>query len=56
MIAEKAITINDYTAFLLLLDMSKAFDTVDRELLFNYLEKILEPDELHIMSGLTNHP
>ena len=46
MIAEKAITSNDYTAFLLLLDMSKAFDTVDRELLFNHLEKILEPDEL----------
>ena len=56
MIAEKAITSNDYTAFLLLLDMSKAFDTVDRELLFNHLEKILEPDELHIMSRLTNHP
>ena len=29
MIAQKAITSNDYTAFLLLLDMSKAFDTVD---------------------------
>ena len=56
MIAEKAITSNDYTAFLPLLDMSKAFDTVDRELLFNHLEKILEPDELHIMSCLTNHP
>ena len=54
MIAEKAITSNDYTAFLLLLDMSKAFDTVDRELLFNHLEKVLEPDELHIMSRLTN--
>ena len=58
MIAEKAITSNDYTAFLLLLDMSKAFDTLDRELLFNHLEKILEPDELHndVMSRLTNHP
>ena len=56
MIAEKAITSNDYTAFLMLLDMSKAFDTVDRELLFNHLEKILELDELHIMSRLSNHP
>ena len=56
MIAEKAITSNNYTAVLLLLDMSKAFDTVDRELLFNHLEKILEPDELHIISRLTNHP
>ena len=29
MICDKAITSNDYTAYLLLLDMSKVFDTVD---------------------------
>ena len=36
--------------------MSKAFDTVNRELLFQILEEILNPDELHIMSILTNVP
>ncbi len=56
LITEKAILSSDYTVFLLLLDMSKAFDTVDRGKLFNHLEQILEPDELYIMSRLTNHP
>ena len=34
--------------------MSKAFDTVDREKLFQHLENILSPDELHLLSIITN--
>ena len=36
--------------------MSKAFDTVNRELLFQNLENILQEDELHILSKITNNP
>ena len=56
MIAEKAIISSNYKAYLLLLDMSKAFDTVNRKILFDHLEEILALDELYIMSRLTNHP
>ena len=34
----------------------KAFDTVNRKLLLEHLEKILQPDELHLLSLLTNRP
>ena len=34
--------------------MSKAFDTVNRKILFDHLEETLAPDELYIMSRLTN--
>ena len=53
---EKAINASDFKAYLALFDMSKAFDNVDREKLFKYLEEILEPDELHLMSLLINTP
>ena len=56
LLAEKAINENQYNIFLALFDMSKAFDTVNREKLFKYLEEILKPDELHIISILTNVP
>ena len=36
--------------------MSKAFDTVNRELLLTDLEEILTPDELHLLSMITNRP
>ena len=39
-----------------LLDMSKAFDTVDRKTLFENLEKILLPEELHLFSIITRNP
>ena len=41
---------------LTLFDMSKAFDTVNRHKLFEILEEIMTPYELHIMSILTNLP
>ena len=37
---------------LLMLDMSKAFDTIDRGTLLHELSSIIEPDELHLVSLL----
>ena len=51
-LAEKAITSEDYNITLLLLDMSKAFDTVRRRVLFDVMEEILDHDELHIIKIL----
>ena len=53
---EKAITSTDYNLYILLLDMSKAFDTVNRKLLLQELQKVLQPDEIHLISILTNRP
>ena len=36
--------------------MSKAFDTINRKLLLEELEEVLEPDEMHILSIITNRP
>ena len=49
LLAEKAITSSDYKIYILLLDMSKAFDTVNRNQLFETVEEILLPDELHLL-------
>ena len=53
---EKAIHENDYHICLLLLDMSKAFDTVNRRVLFEHLEEILNKDEMPILGIITNKP
>ncbi len=53
MLAGKAINSSDYEIHLFL-DISKAFDTADRQTLFENLEKILAQDELHLL--LTRHP
>ena len=45
--AEKVISAN-YEINVLLLDMLKAFDTIERDTLINDLKQVLEPDELHI--------
>ena len=55
-LCDKAITTTDFKIYLQLIAMSKAFDTVNRKLLFQHLENILEKDELHILSILTNRP
>ena len=54
-LAEKAITSENYKIILLLLDMSKAFDAVRRSELFNILEEVLEKGELHMMKILIEH-
>ena len=51
-LAEKAITSENYDIFLLFLDISKAFDTVDRSKLMEILKNILTPSELHMMTYL----
>ena len=48
-LAEKAITTQNYQIHLLMLDMSKAFDTVQRNRLFQNLIEFLNLDELHII-------
>ena len=51
-LCEKAITSCDYSTHILLLDMTKAFDTINREHLYKLLSDILDPDELNIMNIL----
>ena len=51
-LCEKAITSCDYSTHILLLDMTKAFDTINREHLYKPLSDILDPDELNIMNIL----
>ena len=41
-----------HSNIILLLDMSKAFDTVKRNMLMKQLKEILDEDELHIMKVL----
>ncbi|XP_071965609.1 uncharacterized protein [Antedon mediterranea] len=51
-LAEKAITSSDYEINVLMLDMSSAFDTVDRKKLIDIISHILEPEELNIIKIL----
>ena len=53
-LAQKAITSKDYPIFLLMLDMSKAFDTVNRDILINELNNTLNRDELNIIKIMLN--
>jgi hypothetical protein len=49
LLAEKSITSSQYEIHFLMLDMSKAFDTIQRGTLFEDLKGILENDELHLI-------
>ena len=51
-LCEKAITSCDYSTHIFQLDMTKAFDTINREHLYKLLSDILDPDELNIMNIL----
>ena len=51
-LCEKAITTQDYEIIVLMLDMSKAFDTVNRVKLLNQLKEILKDDEMRMMDLL----
>ena len=53
-LAEKAITSQNYDIFLLFLDMSKAFDTVNRSKLTEILKNFLTPSQLHMVYLLIN--
>ena len=52
LLTEKAIISEDYSMHLLLL----AFNTINRRTLFEELEYVLEEDEMHLISILTNRP
>ena len=49
---ERTLTSKDKTLHLILLDMSKAFDSINRKLLLQDLSKIINEDELHIIQLL----
>ena len=51
-LAEKAITSSTYNIYLLLLDMSKAFETVCPSKQLTDLQEVLEPDEMHMTAVL----
>ena len=51
-LAEKATITSNMKVNIMLLDMTKAFDSVNRETLMNDLRTFLEPDELHIIKIL----
>ena len=50
--AEKAISSTNYKTHILMMDMSKAFDTVKRNILISDLKMILDDDEMHILKLL----
>ena len=53
-LVEKAITSTNYPFHLLMLDMLKAFNTVNQSTMMQELVKVLDPDELHIINILSN--
>ena len=52
LLTEMAMTHSNYTIHLLMLDMSKDFDTVNRKTILAILSEILDQDELHILKLL----
>ena len=52
LLAEKAIISEQYTSNIILMDMNKAFDKVNRETLLNDMKNIVEKDELHLIKLL----
>ena len=53
LLIENAIASQNYHLWILLMDMSKAFDTVKRKILLDDLRNIVEADELHLCKLLT---
>ena len=54
LLIERTISSSNETIYLLMHDMSKAFDSVNRNILLNDLNEILEQDELHLIRILLN--
>jgi hypothetical protein len=54
LLSEHATSSNHNQIHLLLLDMSKAFDSIDRSMLLQDLESIAYPDEIHLIYILLN--
>ena len=54
-LADKALTSQNYGILVTMLDMSKAFDMVSRKDLFTILQKFLMKEELYLMKALLNN-
>jgi len=50
--AKKAVKSSNIETHILIIDISRAFDTVNRKILLEDLRSILEPRELHIIKVL----
>ena len=53
-LVKKAITSTNYQIYLLMLNMPKVFDTINRSMLMQELAKVLDSDELYIINVPTN--
>ena len=53
-VIERTISAKNETVYLILLDMSKAFDSINRKVLIDDLRPIINYDELHIIKLLLN--
>ena len=56
LVIERTITSRNETVYLMMYDMSKAFDSVNRTVLINNLNKILEKDEVHLLKLMIGAP
>ena len=54
LIIERTISSKNETVHLILLDMSKAFDSIHRATLIQELQQVINPDELHLVKLLLN--
>jgi len=52
LLTEKAVMTSNYQASVLFMNMSKAFDRVERCTVLEYLRTILQEDELHLIKHL----
>ena len=53
-LAKKARQPNDYKIYILMLDLSKAFESVNRKMLLNHLKQLLKREEMNFISTLIN--
>ena len=54
LVIERTLTSMNETVYLLMHDMSKAFDSINRTTLIKDLNKILQKDELHLVNKMLN--
>ena len=54
LIIERTLTSKNETVYLIMHDMSKAFDSINRKTLLNDLQQILQNDELHLIKVMLN--